>query len=609
MAAEIRDRFPDDARRAIHDVIVRRRDIRHFRPGAPVPDDVLARILGAAHHAPSVGYSQPWDFVVVRDPARRARLRASFLRCRRAEASRFLPERREQYLAYRLEGIVEAALNLCVTVDLRPADEFVLGTLAQPEALRWSACCAVQNLWLAARAEGVGVGWVSIVEPQVLRDELALPAGVEPVAYLCVGIPVEFPDRPMLEGTGWKARRSLEDAIHCEAFGPASPPPRAAASPPDLPRERDAGGWPSIPRYDAAARDAAAARQLNLVKPAGSLGRLEELATWYAGARGAAAVPPPRRTELVVFAADHGVAAEGVSAFSSSTTATMLACVVAGEAAVSALARHAGVTVSAVDVGVAGDTTAVTRLLRERAADPTGDDVGSRGDVGFVSARVRAGTRNLRRGPAMTRAEALAALTVGLDAAARAARDGTELLLAGEIGIGNTTAAAALTAAFTGAAVDDVVGGGTGIDEEVRRRKVEVVTDALARRTRSGDALDVLAELGGLEIAAMTGLMLGGAAARLPVVIDGFISGAAALAAVALRPAVRDYLLVAHASAEAGQRAVCRHLGAIPLLDLGMRLGEGTGAVLAAWLVGAAVRAQHEMARFSTATTLRKRIE
>ena len=207
-----------EERAAIYKVISLRRDIRCFRAGERVPDEVLLRILGAAHQSPSVGYSQPWDFIVVRDVAVRREIRESFLRCREREAARFSPERREKYLAYRLEGIEESDLNLCVTVDLRPRAEAVLGTTAQPEALRWSACCAVQNLWLAARAEGIGVGWVSIVEPELLRRVLALPDGVEPLAYLCVGYPVEFRDRPMLEETGWLLHRPLEDTIHREKF-------------------------------------------------------------------------------------------------------------------------------------------------------------------------------------------------------------------------------------------------------------------------------------------------------------------------------------------------------------------------------------------------------
>src|SRR6476659_388161 len=210
--------FDEAARATIYELIALRRDIRHFRDGEPAADEILQRILSAAHHAPSVGYSQPWDFVVVRDRARRGRIRESFLRCREREAAGYTPERREKYLSYRLEGILESAFNLCVTVDRRPRAEPVLGTVVQPVALLGSVFCAVQNLWLAARAEGVGVGWVSIVEPEVLAAELALPAGVEPAAYLCIGWPVEFRDRPLLEETGWNARRPLAQVIHEETF-------------------------------------------------------------------------------------------------------------------------------------------------------------------------------------------------------------------------------------------------------------------------------------------------------------------------------------------------------------------------------------------------------
>ena len=207
------------ARRALYDIIERRRDVRHFRDGDPVDEQALARILDAAHHAPSVGFSQPWDFILVRDIARRTRIRESFMRCREREAARYDGDRRKQYLSLRLEGILTSALNLCVTVDLRPPAEAVLGTITQPEMIRFSACCAVQNLWLAARAEGLGVGWVSIVEPGVLRHELGLPDGVEPLAYLCVGHAVAFTEKPMLEEAGWRSRRALDDAIHHERFG------------------------------------------------------------------------------------------------------------------------------------------------------------------------------------------------------------------------------------------------------------------------------------------------------------------------------------------------------------------------------------------------------
>jgi nicotinate-nucleotide--dimethylbenzimidazole phosphoribosyltransferase len=573
--------FGDDARRAIYDVIGRRRDIRHFRAGAPLPDEQLERILGAAHQAPSVGYSQPWDFVVVRDRERRARIRESFLRVRAAEAARFpAGERREQYLAYKLEGILDSALNLCVTVDLRPADEAVLGTTAQPESLRWSACCAVQNLWLAARAEGIGVGWVSIVEPAVLRHELGLPAGIEPVAYLCVGEPVEFRDRPLLEESGWRPRRPVADAIHHEHY--RAPEVTAAVVVP--PTAAPAGIVPASVQAIAAAR----AQQDRLCKPRGSLGRLETLAAWYAGARGRFPVAPPRSIELFVFAGDHGVAVQGVSAYSSTVTAAMVGNFLAGGTAGSVLARGAGIAVTVVDVGVAGDLSALPQPSERRAR--------------FVAAKVRAGTADSSAGPAMTRAEAEAALAVGRRLAVEAAADGCDLLCAGELGIGNSTAAAALLCALGAVAPADAVGRGTGLDDRAHAHKIDVVARILDRhRPRAADPLGALAAIGGLELAALAGLMLGGAAARVPIVVDGFIAGAAALIAVALEPAVRDYLVLSHRSAEQGAARLCAALHLTPLLDLGLRLGEGSGALLAAELVRQAVRLQHEMATFSTA--------
>jgi 5,6-dimethylbenzimidazole synthase len=210
----------DAASRAIfYEIVDRRRDVRAFQPGRSVPLDVLERILRAAHQAPSVGYSQPWDFIVVRDRAVRRRIRESFLQSRELEAARYSGERRAKYLGYQLEGIEDSALNICVTVDLRNTDEPVLGTTMQPETLRSSTCCAIQNLWLAARAENLGVGWVSILDPAVVRAELGFPDGVELVAYLCVGYAVEFRDRPMLEETGWRPRRPLEEAWHEGRYG------------------------------------------------------------------------------------------------------------------------------------------------------------------------------------------------------------------------------------------------------------------------------------------------------------------------------------------------------------------------------------------------------
>jgi nicotinate-nucleotide--dimethylbenzimidazole phosphoribosyltransferase len=584
-------RFSEEARRAVYDVIALRRDVRHFVRGADVDTDTLMRILGAAHLAPSVGFSQPWGFVVVRDPETRARIRENFLRCRDAESVRYPEERRAQYLSYRLEGLLDAAVNVCVAVDLRPRAEAILGSTAQPEAVRASACCAVQNLWLAARAEGIGVGWVSIVEPAVLRRELALPPGVEPIAYLCVGHPVAFRARPMLEELAWQPRRAVERAVHAERWRDESgSEPVVPADPRSHVGPLDPA--PAVLPADERARAAARSHQALLTKPTGSLGRLEEIAAWYAAARGEFPVEPPDRRSLALFVADHGVAVEAVSAYGSQLTAAMACNVMAGGAAASVLARRAGVDVVAVDVGIAGDTSAAPVEPR----------------VPLVRARVRAGTGNLRVERAMSPGDVQAALAVGSRIADEVYARGARLAAVGEIGIGNTTSASAIVSALTGAAPEQTCGRGTGIDDATLARKIDVVRDALRLHAVSPrEPLDALAAVGGLEIAALVGFLLRAAALRLPVVLDGFVTNAAALVAKAIDPSVVSHLLASHASAEPGARIALESLGLEPVLSLGMRLGEGTGALLAMDLVGAAVSLQHEMATFATAGVVRAR--
>jgi len=583
--SEAIEAFSEEARRAVYECIDLRRDVRHFRTDVDVDRDVLGRILGAAHAAPSVGFSQPWGFVVVQGRDARERIRACFLRCREAEAARFPPARREAYLAHKLEGILEAPINLVVAVDLRDRGEAILGTTAQPEAVRASVCCAVQNLWLAARAEGVGVGWVSIVEPAVLRHELALPAGVEPVAYLCLGQPLAFRRRPMLEETGWKARRPLAEVVHAhgrweERSEPAAP--TVAPAPAGL-----AGpAAPALVAPNESARQAAREHCAKLCKPAGSLGRLEDLFVDYAAVRAQFPPPPLQRAVLAVFASDHGVVEEGVSAYGSQSTARVVANVMSGGAAVFAMAREAGIDIALTDVGVAGDLSAA----------PTAPVVALR------RAATRAGTANMVREAAMSRDDMARALAAGEDIAREAARAGAGAIGLGEIGIGNTTAAAALTSVFTGLDAAEVVGRGTGIDDAALARKIAVVRAALAlHRPAAADPLGALASVGGLEIAALVGCALEAARQRLPVMLDGFVTNAAALVAARLEPAVAAYFVASHCSPEPGARAALTHLGLRPLFELGLRLGEGTGAVLGLSLLRTAVHSGLSMATFATA--------
>jgi nicotinate-nucleotide--dimethylbenzimidazole phosphoribosyltransferase len=356
----------------------------------------------------------------------------------------------------------------------------------------------------------------------------------------------------------------------------------------------------AIPDFHQASAEQARARQRSLTKPPGSLGRIEELAVWYAGVRGRFPVAVPERGELVVFAADHGVAAEGVSQYPAAVTAAMVENFRAGGAAVCVLARQAGLGLTVVDVGVAGERF------------PPGPDPVDAGPASsnpatrFVDARIRPGSGNMYTGAAMSAAEVEQAIEVGRLQARSALARGSEFLIGGEMGIGNSTAAAALVSALGGVPPEEVVGHGTGIDAPTWRHKVAVVASSLERhRSLVGtpaSPLGALAAVGGLEIAALAGLMLEGAKARVPTIVDGFIAGAAALVALRLAPAVRPFLLLSHLSAERGARRLAALLGApAPLLELELRLGEGTGAVLAVPLLRAAVALQAQMATFAEA--------
>ncbi len=336
----------------------------------------------------------------------------------------------------------------------------------------------------------------------------------------------------------------------------------------------------SIKSLDERAMSEARARQDNLTKPQGSLGQLESISIQVAGIKGEAR---PRVINKVIFtlAGDHGVTRQGVSAYPSEVTPQMVYNFLRGGAAINILAQQVGARVVVADLGVASALERHPQLKDKK--------------VGM-------GTRNMAEGPAMSREEAIRSIEAGMELVEEELTKGMDILGTGDMGIGNTTPSSAIAAAITGADVSKVTGRGTGLDDEGRGRKVKMIEKALdINRPNPKDAMDVLSKVGGFEIGGIVGLILAGARNRIPVVIDGFISGAAALIATSLSPEATPYLIASHQSAEPGHQKILEHLGLNPLLNLNMRLGEGTGAALGIFLVEASLRILNEMATFAEA--------
>jgi nicotinate-nucleotide--dimethylbenzimidazole phosphoribosyltransferase len=535
-------RFGPDERRALYAIIGARRDIRRFRP-APLPPDLVERLLAAAHAGPSVGHSQPWRFLLVTGAETRERAAVIADRERQRQANLLVDDARRRLLDLQLDGIREAPLGIVVCCDRRAAPASVLGRATFPDADLWSCACAIENLWLAARAEGLGLGWVTLFPPQELAALVGLPAGVETLGWLCVGWPDELLPAPGLERAGWSRRAPLESVVLHERWDPGRQPP--ASSTLRAPDQTAVVG----------ARDRADA----LLTPPGSLGALDKALDRMV----ALGIDDVVRATLVLVAADHPVTRHAVSTYSSAVTREVLEATVMGESLGAAAARATGIGVIPVDAGVEGGLVAGARDFRPD---------GPRGDLVEEDAVTAADVERLLH------------LGRGLGRTAQA-----QVLALGEAGVGNTTIAAALCSALLGLGAQETVGLGAGGDSATVERKRAVVSAALSRAGDrlgpGGNPLAFLAAVGGPEFAVMAGLVLGAIEGGKAVVIDGLATSVAALCAVRLEPAAAAHLVAGQRSREVAHGAVLEQLGLEPLLDLRMRAGEGVGAVLATQLL------------------------
>ena len=551
----------EDVVAALESVVGNRRDIRRFRPD-PVPEETLRQVLMAGHRAPSVGHSQPWRFIVVRDRATRERAAHAADRARLAQSEHLTDDRAARLLDLKLEGLREAPLGVVMACDRRAPAEGVLGRATFPDTDLWSCACAIENMWLTARALGLGMGWVTLFDPLDLAGLLGLPTGVVTLGWLCLGWPDERPPAPGLERVAWSSRLPLSDVVLHEQWpvdGDEPAPPQSHLRGPDEHRL-------------VAATDVAD----ELLSPPEALGVLDRvLSRFDALGRGGVV-----GGTLVLAAADHPVAGLGVSAYPARVTRDVAEAAVAGVSMGAAAAAAAGLDVVVVDAGVDGEPVV--------GAEPLRPD-GPRGALADADALTHADVERLVAG--------------GRAIGARVSRAG--LVAIGEVGVGNTTVAAALACALTGLSARDAVGLGAGADSAILARKVDVVTAALERSattlagasTPADRALATLRAVGGPEIAVLTGVVLGAVEAGSPVVLDGLAGSLPGLLATRIEPAVQAHLVAGQVSRERAHVAVLREIGLEPLLALRLRAGEGVGACLAASLVLHGLRMRRTAAR------------
>jgi len=517
---------------ALDKVIAARRDIRRFRPD-PVPDSLLHEVLSAGHQAPSVGHSQPWRFIIVTDQSNRDRAAHLADRERLRQADQLDTDRKARLLDLKLEGIREAPVGVVVACDRRTPAAGVLGRATFADTDMWSCACAIENMWLRARAVGLGIGWVTLFEPRDLADLLGLPEGVETLGWLCLGWPDERPPDPGLERAGWSQRLDLASVVISERWPDADAP----AAPPSYLRGPDQQ-----------AVVAAHNEGDDVLTVPGSLGVLDTTIDRVLALPGGV----PSTGTLIVAGGHHPVTRYGVSAYPDSVTDDVLDATELGQSIGATTARQSGL---------------VVRVLRTAPLEAQGD---------LVTA------------DAMTAADTDRLIEHGAEVGSRAAKSG--LVCLGEVGVGNTTVAAALVCALLDVDVEAAVGLGVGSDSTILARKRDVVTRALVRaRSEYGATLRdprvALTALGGPEFALLVGVATGAAAAGAAVILDGLATSVAALLAVRLEPGIRAHLVAGHRSRERAHHDVFVELGFEPLLELRIRAGEGVGACLAAQLL------------------------
>jgi nicotinate-nucleotide--dimethylbenzimidazole phosphoribosyltransferase len=552
----------------LDEIIKSRRDTRHFT-NDEVPEAVIQKALQAGHWAPSVGLTDATKYYLVKSIEVKKAVRELFLDYDAKAANRTdNAEQKAQYQALKLEAIEEAPLGLVICYDRSVLNSFTIGTVGSNEALKFSAVCAAQNIWLSLTEQGYSMGWVSILNYHKFKELLAIPENMEPLGYFCVGKPAtNYDKQPMLQQLNWKQKSETPSVTEILVPAPVSLH--------GIVRNEEK----KVQATDSTISEALQQKIDTKTKPIGSLGILEVLARQIGEVFGTLK-PRIVKANIVVFAADHGIANHGVSAYPQDVTRQMVTNFLEGGAAINVFCRQNAIQLSIVDAGVNYDFPMNTNL---------------------ISAKIGMGTHSFLQGAAMSGTELKLCFAKGKEIVERIAKTGSNCIGFGEMGIGNTSTASVLMSVVLGFPIEDCVGKGTGVADEKLIQKHTILRESIENYQGPDDLDSKLAYFGGFEIMQMVGGMLEAHQNNMLVLVDGFICSVAFLIAQKINPAIKKNAIFCHCSAEQAHRKILEYLDVQPVLQLSLRLGEGTGCALAFPIIQSAVAFLNEMASFESA--------
>ncbi|RKR11200.1 nicotinate-nucleotide-dimethylbenzimidazole phosphoribosyltransferase /cob(II)yrinic acid a,c-diamide reductase [Flavobacterium sp. 90] len=556
----------------LDDILKSRRDTRHFTTDE-VPDEVIEKALQAGHWAPSVGLTDATRYYIIKSAEVKNAVKNLFLDYnKKAEELTDNPEQKEHYKSLKLEAIEEAPIGLIIAYDRSVLNQFTIGTVGSNEAVKFSSVCAAQNIWLSLTEQGYGMGWVSILNYYQFKKILDLPDNIEPLGYFCIGKPAtNYDNQPMLQQLHWKQKSEAPDCKEIKSI--IQNPVLDFEAKVQIPAE-------SKNDFSKLLQDKIDSK----TKPIGALGTLETLAFQMATVF-ETLNPKITNPNIVVFAADHGIANHGVSAYPQDVTRQMVGNFLEGGAAINVFCNQNNIQLSIVDAGVNYDF-------------PT--------NANLISAKIAKGTQSFLHIPAMSETELQLCFEKGKSIVDNIAKTGSNCIGFGEMGIGNTSTASVLMSLLTGFSIEECVGKGTGVEDKKLLQKQDLLKKAIENYSGQAELKQQLAYFGGFEIIQMASGMLTAFENKMLTLVDGFICSVAFLIASKINPDIHKNAIFCHCSAEKAHQKLLNYLNAKPILNLDLRLGEGTGCAVAFPILKSAEAFLNEMASFESAGVSRK---